>query len=282
MSFAVFDAAVHDGRRGVEISLRGYAPAGRGPFPAVVFSHGFGYSRLGYGFLGSELARAGIISLHPTHAGTDAAALLGFADTQAALSFALGRPELWRSRAADVTAVIDAVESDQLAAIQGRCAAARIGVAGHSFGAFTALLVAGARIFVEGREEQHGDPRPRAFCALSPPGLGQRGLQPGSLRDLTRPVLCMYGTRDQGPHQQPPSWRGEAFDDLPPGDKLELVLDGAPHETFANLPEGEVRPDKAHVELVRRAVASFFRAHLCAERAALDELRALQVVRREK
>src|SRR5262249_40362662 len=150
-------------------------------------------------------------------------------DAKNALGALLHDPERWRALPRQIAAVLDALQAGAL----GPLDPARAAVGGHSFGSYAAMLVAGARIEVEGREEQHPAARPRAFLWLSPPGRGERGLVHGSLRDVARPVLSLYGSRDVGPRDQPAEWRRAAFDELPPGDKMELVIDGAPHETFA-------------------------------------------------
>jgi predicted dienelactone hydrolase len=96
-----------------------------------------------------------------------------------------------------VAACLDALAAGLLA--PGQADTARTAVAGHSFGAFTTLLVAGARLDAEGLELTMADDRPRAFLALSPPGLGERGLHPGSLSQIARPVLLAFGSTDEGP-----------------------------------------------------------------------------------
>jgi pimeloyl-ACP methyl ester carboxylesterase len=266
----VADRDVRDERRGLTLRVRVRSPEGHGPFPCVIFSHGFGGSRLGYAFLGEHLARHGIACVQPTHPGTDASVLQRHSDAKAALRALLHDPQRWRAMPLDVAAVLDAIEAGALAGPGGAALdGARVAVAGHSFGAYAAMLVAGARIFVEGRGEQHGDPRPRAFLWLSPPGLGERGLEHGSLREVTRPVLSLYGSRDVGPRDQPAEWRRAAFDELPPGGKMELVIEGAPHETFAGQPEGRTPPDPRHVDVVLRACLLFARAHLSGDAAAL-------------
>ena len=73
------------------------------------------------------------------------------------------------ARAQDVSFAIDRALAEP--ALAGRLRGAGVGVAGHSFGANTALMVAGARFELDGREQRFGDPRVRAAIVLSPPAL---------------------------------------------------------------------------------------------------------------
>ena len=106
-----------------------------------------------------------------------------------------------RARPLQVAAVIDGLAEieRQVSALAGHLDRERIAVAGHSFGAHTTLLVAGAKLalpIVGGTAT--ADPRPRCFIALSPQGTG-----PGTDREtwsaITRPVLVMTGSLDVQP-----------------------------------------------------------------------------------
>jgi predicted dienelactone hydrolase len=109
----------------------------------------------------------------------------------------------------------------------------KIGVAGHGYGAYTALLLAGARTFPGGA--QYGDPRVKAAIAISPPGLSEaRGLTRESWSSVDVPVLFLTGSQDQGVvESETPEWRREAFALLPAGEKWLVVIEGARHGTFA-------------------------------------------------
>lgn len=221
------------------------------PAPVVLFSHGFGGSRLGYQYLGRALSARGYVAIHPSHRDPPAVAE------------AMANPEVWARRPRDLAFVLDrlaALES-LVPALAGRLDTNRIAIGGHSFGAFAALICAGAAVDGLPAQPSLAEPRARAFFALSPPGNGSRGLSPGSWATVQRPVLAMTGTLDAGPHGQPYEWRLEPFRQLAPGGKTLVVLAGADHESFAGgLPRR--RADPALLASVERAVAWFCDRHL--------------------
>jgi predicted dienelactone hydrolase len=215
----------------------------------VVFSHGLGSSRYGYGYLGRALAARGYVSVHPTHREPKGDA-------------AVADPEVWRARPRAVSSVIDALPELGL-----QLDLDRLGVAGHSYGAFTALACAGARLRIGLEPGEPGElvdlsePRARAFVALSPPGNGTRGLGPWSWATVTRPVLCITGTRDQGPQDRPYTWRLESHEAIAAAGKELLVLEGAEHETFAGGLPGR-RADPEQLAAIEHATLDFFDRHL--------------------
>jgi predicted dienelactone hydrolase len=141
--------------------------------PLVVFSHGLGGSRAGYGHLGRHWAAQGIASLHVQHAGSDRAIWTAGGP--------LGLPERLRSaisaenavaRARDVSFAIDRLLGDPV--LGARLDRERIAVAGHSFGANTALLVAGAGAATATAPAALRDPRVRAAVLMSAPPFPAR------------------------------------------------------------------------------------------------------------
>lgn len=114
----------------------------RGLVPLVVFSHGMGGSREGYSYLGANWAARGYASLHVQHAGSDARLWSGNPfEMVSRLQSAANEAEAV-SRVRDLGFALDEVLADpQLAAAID---AGRILAAGHSYGANTALLAAGA------------------------------------------------------------------------------------------------------------------------------------------
>lgn len=211
------------------------------PAPVIVFSHGFGGSKLGYGYLGRYWSEQGYLSIHPSHRDPPSVAE------------AMRDPRVWRDRVADIASVIEALPDF--------ADPARVGVAGHSLGAFTALLCAGARVTIDGALHDFTLARPRAFVALSPPGNGSRGLGEWSWGAIERPVLYVTGTLDQGPHGEDYSWRLQPFASLGSSDKSQLVIEGATHETFAGgLPRHRAEP--AHLREIEAATLAFWRRTL--------------------
>ena len=113
-----------------------------GPVPLVAFSHGMGGSRESYSYLGTNWAARGYASLHVQHVGSDSRLWSGNPfDMVSRLQSAANEAEAI-NRVRDLGFALDAVLGDpQLA---GVIDAGRILAAGHSYGANTALLAAGA------------------------------------------------------------------------------------------------------------------------------------------
>ena len=188
-----------DERRGRAVPARLYRPeaVARGdgvPAPLVVFSHGIGGSRRGYSYLGSYLARAGFASLHVQHVGSDRQlwtagsvfGLLGRLQDAAQEREALARVD-------DVRFALDRVLAGEHAP---HLDARQVVAAGHSYGANTSLLVAGARVERDGRELGLRDARVRAAILISaPPFFGERDPQ-RILQGVQVPTLHVTATED--------------------------------------------------------------------------------------
>jgi predicted dienelactone hydrolase len=113
----------------------------------------------------------------------------------------------------------------------------RLGAAGHSYGAWTVMGLAGAVLKHGGKSlGNFGDSRVKAFVAMSPQGLDESmGYTDGSWDLVRGPMLCLSGTKDRGMvGGEEPSWRLQAFEHMPAGDKFDLVLEGANHLDFAD------------------------------------------------
>lgn len=186
----------HDPARDRAVPARLYlpAPASAGsPVPLVLFSHGIGGSRNGYQYLGRHWAAHGWASLHPQHVGSDRRlwggnplAMLDRLRTAATDGEAVARTQ-------DMRFALDTLLASEL----GRSVdTRRIVVAGHSYGANTALLAAGARVPREGSVQQFTDTRLRAAMLLSaPPFYGELAFGP-ILGGITLSSLHVTSTED--------------------------------------------------------------------------------------
>lgn len=265
---------LHDAARDKDLQLRVTWPAdATGPCPTLVWSHGATGSKDGYAPLVEHWASHGYVVLQATHSD----------------SLKLGRKgkrELfadWASRPKDVAFMLDAIDSleREIPELRGRIDRERIGVGGHSYGAHTSQLVAGAttRQGLLGRRRQsHADPRPRAFLLISPQGKGQL-LDEKSWETCTRPMMTITGTRDESPRTDRPwTWRLDPFRYAPPGGKFLVVIQEAYHG-FGGI-AGRARypssgPANAdHVSWVRSMGLAFWDAYVLEDAAARDYLRS--------
>ncbi len=226
---------LHDSDRNREIPLKIYYPGHiSGSLPLIVFSHGYGGSRESYEYLGRSWADAGYIVIFPTHIGSDSDALAqmglrGASDSAAAF-------EMQRQRGADVHFILSSLKliDQQVREIHGKINNKQIGVAGHSMGAGTALLVAGATASpANGAAQSFRDKHVRAVIAMSPQGPGEEGFGDHSWDQVAVPAMTMSGTKDRGIGGQPAEWRTQPFQHMPAGNKYQVIVNGADHLTFA-------------------------------------------------
>jgi predicted dienelactone hydrolase len=244
-----------DGERAREVPARLYWPetaSAEKPVPLVVFSHGLGGSQMGYSYLGRHWASLGIASLHVRHAGSDrgiwtANVFSLFSNMQKAAS-----EENAVARAKDVSFAISRLlkEPEHAQAIKTNS----IAVAGHSYGANTAMLIGGATVMRDGRALTLRDDRVKALVLISAPPFTGEGDMAQILSDVKVPTLHVTGTEDV---IRVPGYRSDYNDRLAVYDaqssrasKALTVFKGATHSIFTD------RIDRAGFELnekVKRA-----------------------------
>lgn len=193
----VLDLDLFDTSRQRPVPARVYLPhraSPAQPVPLVVFSHGLGGSRLGYSYLGRHWANAGIASLHPQHVGSDNRLWLGNPlDLLQRLQTAARESEAL-ARVLDVRFVLDHVLASDKA---GLVDAGKIAVAGHSYGANTAMLVAGARVNAgSAHAGELGDRRIQAAILISAPPLLGQGPMTEVLGVVSVPTLHITSRED--------------------------------------------------------------------------------------
>ena len=229
---------LHDAKWAKDLPVRITYPAARGSFPLIIFSHGAGGSKDGYAELTRYWASHGYVCIQPTH--SDSLSLRkreGPISLRDIVGSAVRDSKGWEGRPRDVSFVIDSlVEMAVLAPqLKGKIDRRRIGVGGHSYGAYTAQLIGGATVDVPGKPpgQSFADRRVRAILVMSGQGRGQQGLTQRSWGALTCPMMTMTGSRDQGAAGQGPDWKKEPFDFAPAGNKYHVFIEGANHFSFS-------------------------------------------------
>jgi hypothetical protein len=147
----------------------------------------------------------------------------------------LNDPDRFADRVADLVLILDsrAEIEKAVSGLEGRIDAKRIGVGGHSFGAYTAMLIGGVTVDLGGEKgRSFRDPRVTCILPISAQGTGQQGLTEGSWAGLTIPMMTITGTRDRGVGGQGVDWKKEPYAFSPPGSKYLVVIDGANHLLF--------------------------------------------------
>jgi predicted dienelactone hydrolase len=222
-----------DAARGRVVPGRLYQPRGASGVPLVVFSHGLGGSRFGYSHLGRHWASHGIATLHLQHAGSDRTvwASQGLSVVGALRSAATVDNAIARVR--DVSFALDRVFAEP--ALAGAIDPARVGVAGHSFGANTALLASGARFRENGSVLGFADPRIRAALVLSAPSLPAEQDPAFVYSGIAVPTMHLTGTLDVTPIpglSTSAEERRVAFDSIAMGPRYLGVFEGGRHSMF--------------------------------------------------
>ncbi len=263
------------------LPLRMTYPTSGGPGPVIVFSHGMYGSRDGYQPLAAVWAKAGYVVIQPTHEDS-----LVYMSQEDKLKL-MRRPNTnntksWSSRPFDIKCVIDnLVELDR--AIGGHMDRTRIGMGGHSFGAWTTQVVAGMRLAPGERAASMADPRPQAFLVISPQGT-KGAITKSSFAKMRGPMMMISGDKDIVPPQTDAQWRKEAFEGSPTGGGRWLLWIKDATHMFGGFSHTEARPGRQiallgrdpgkpeHKEIVLSESLAFWDATLRKDAAALRHL----------
>ncbi|WP_194925702.1 alpha/beta hydrolase family protein [Catenulispora pinisilvae] len=264
--------------RPVDLQLRVSAPAEGTGLPVILLSHGHGGSNNlsslnGYGPLANAWAARGFVVVQPTHLSSKT--LAGEVGDQP------GAPLFWRSRAEDMTHILDRLDVIERSVPQlaGRLDRAKAAVAGHSLGGFTASLLLGARVTDPdtGEVADLAEPRLKAGVLLAAPGRGgdalngpRAALVPFTssvdFGTMTTPALVVAGDKDDSRHftDVGPAWHADPYT-LAPGPKTLLTLFGAEHGLggIAGYDAAETTDENPEmVAAVSRLTAAYLRSSL--------------------
>lgn len=226
------EGVLHDAQRNKDLPFSVEYPIRGTNHPVIIFSHALGLSKSQYLGLSSYWASFGYVVIKPSHADAGSAARLRDSATPPEAQ----TPQQWRDRARDISFIIDSFAQleQQYPELAGKLDRSRVGVGGHSYGAFTTMLLAGATPFMNNAPIRLADPRIKAFLAMSPQGVdATTGLTAESWRDVRSPVLFMTGSADVSTRQaDPANWRRQAFENSPAGDKYFVSVEGAGTTSF--------------------------------------------------
>lgn len=194
-----------------EVAFRDAPPGGPGERPLIVFSHGFGGINTQSVPLMEHLASHGFVVVAPSHTGN--------------INGDMSSEDPAADRVPDVTEVIDFLRSrctDENDRFHGKINTREAGVAGHSFGGFTATAS------VTGYDIHPADPR---VVAVMPIAAANSRITDDELAGLDKPTLLLCGTLDGLMAQQE---RTFLLADAAP-DLFRVDVIDANHTHFANI-----------------------------------------------
>ncbi|NBO18094.1 MAG: hypothetical protein EBV03_02505 [Proteobacteria bacterium] len=188
--------------------------------PTLILSHGLGGNSSALAYIADAAIEHGYRAAVMGHAESGRSALKQVLLTpKADKAEALLNPVFWQGRFDDIEATF--------AYATAQCRPPLLVMAGHSLGAATTVLEAGAK----GAVSQVGKDRFDAYIALSPQGVGWIFKDSSAWGNIKKPVLLITGTEDfmvDGDYQD----RVKAFDYLPSGSKRIVIINGADHKDF--------------------------------------------------
>ena len=260
-----------DGDRDRHVLSRIYYPAtGSQPLPVIVMSHGLGGSRVGYSYLGRHWADRGYVVVHVQHKGSDTAVWQNAGSPMITMREAAQDIQNAIQRPRDVSFALDRLAdlNRDEGPLRGRLDLARIGVAGHSMGAQTALLVAGQVLVTpDGQDLTFTDRRVKAIVAMSSP-VRRKPDQPDAFEKIYGairvPCLHFTGTRDESPIGLTAAKdRRVPFDHIHSADQYLVIFQDADHMVFADRRRSRHthNVDAIH-DLVCQSTTAFWNAYL--------------------
>ena len=201
--------------------------------PLIVFSHGLGGSRDRYAYLGQYWASQGFASLHVQHVGSDRQIWRGSRLTLPfRLMAAAGETEAL-ARVADIKfALTRLLQSEQGNLIDP----AHIVMAGHSYGANTAMLLVGAKVERPELAVSLQDDRFSAAILISAPPFYDDVPLPPVLTAVTVPTLHITNTMDEievPGYYSAPSDRIALYQAMGSNHKVLAVFYGGSHNIFS-------------------------------------------------
>ena len=266
---------VHDARRnGRNVPLKVHYPAEGNDFPLVIMSHGGAGTWDAHIYQAKHLASHGYVVICTEHVYSNnirvkyymrrAGGGMRFRD---ALHRITTDPKAVLERPRDVSFAIDQaiLWNSKHKVLADKINTKRIAVMGHSFGAYTTLVVCGARPILDylepkvqsgtGLAEDLSDSRVTFGFAMSPQSPGTTYFGNDSYRTINRPLVCLTGSKDTQKGfdggMMLPHTRWEVLQLLPAGQKYFLWLENADHLCFSDNPKAFLLPSKARADAQR-------------------------------
>ena len=211
---------------GAQTTLRVYASTSGGCAPLALISPGAGGSENGCRYLAEGLQADGWRAIVMGHKESGRAALTSDIQEQHGVKRGLrelvDNPKAYEARLRDIAAALRWAETS--------CKAPYVALIGHSMGARTVMVEAGAgnKLGIRGQD------RFDAYVAMSPDGPDPM-FPENAWSGIRKPMLILTGTRDKSMQTGEYKSRTIPYDSMPPGCKWLGVIDGATHMNFAGV-----------------------------------------------
>ena len=271
-----------DIKRNREIPVKIYYPVvDKGAFPVIIFSHGLGGSRQGYAYLGNHWASHGYVSIHLQHIGSDDAVWKDKvpADIMPAMRKAVADLGNSFNRISDIHFTLDKIEAlnKEDTPFNGRLDIEHIGMAGHSFGAFTTLAAIGEGFSGwGGRCQRFDDSRIKAAIAMSATPSRHRDKLAEVYSGIDIPCFHMTGTLDDSlVASTKAAERRLIYDNIDRPDQYLLTFEGGDHMVFSGrkaIPDRDASKDPLFHSLIQMSTIAFWDAYLRDDQKALQWL----------
>jgi predicted dienelactone hydrolase len=282
MEITSMQAVWHDAARDRDVPVKIYYPksgdakGGDGKFPIIIFSHGLGGSRAGYGYLGEYWASHGYVAVHLTHIGSDTEAIManGLDNLKQTGQAIATDPMNAVNRIKDVSFAIDQIttaNSDEKFPLYHKLDLDHIGMAGHSFGAGTTTLIAGE---LSHSGKSYVDNRVKCAIAMCPPITIPKAAYDKSYAGIKIPLFVMTGTKDDSPiGETKAADRRVPFDHVKDIPAYLITFDGGDHMLFSGNKQRAKQPtdDRYHL-LIQQGSVAFWDAYLKEDGAAKNYL----------
>jgi len=243
---------------GVQTPMRVYSPNNDGCAPVALISPGAGGGENGYSYLAKGLQEDGWRAIVMGHQESGGAALRSDIrrdqGIRSGLETLVNDPKAYEARLIDIGAALKwAADS---------CKPPFVALLGHSMGARTVMVEAGAKNSLG----LNGEDRFAVYVALSPDGPGKM-FPDNAWNDLHKPVLLMTGTRDKSLDGD---WKSRTipYDRMPAGCKWLGVVNEASHMNFAGV--GFASSTEKAVLIETKAFLDGLRGGKCGSPVQLD------------
>lgn len=226
--------------------------------PVVVFSHGLSSQPKDYAVGLRHLASHGYVVVAPQHPGSDSVWIKGLINGTNKDVFDVNE---FINRPKDLSYVMDELQRRNAGSFQGRLMLDNIGVAGHSFGGYTALAVGGAKIDfgylnaecnktyaavdvslllecqalkLPRKDYNFKDSRVTSIIAYNPVNRSLFG--PKGIAAIPLPTMFVSGSYD--PAAPPARQQAASFTWLMNPNKYWMMVEGQAHVNFDNIDPG--------------------------------------------